>query len=83
MKKKEHLPILGIGPFLVAGMAIIAAVAIVVLYYVCKLGTLSGFSAILLCAVGIILTILFAVRCIRFTFYHTQVARQRNERISP
>ena len=57
MKKKEHLPIFGIGPFLVAGMAIIAAVAIVVFYYVCKLGTLSGFSAILLCAVGIILTI--------------------------
>ena len=30
MKKEEHLPIFGIGPFLVAGMAIIAPVAIVV-----------------------------------------------------
>jgi hypothetical protein len=30
MKKEEHLPVFGIGPFLVAGIAIIATVAIVV-----------------------------------------------------
>ena len=43
MKKKEHLPIFGIGPFLVAGMAVVAAAAIIVFYYGLKLGTLSGF----------------------------------------
>ncbi len=57
MKKEEHLPIFGIGPFLVAGMAIIAAVAIVVFYYVFSNGTLSGFTAMLMRVVGIILTI--------------------------
>ena len=55
MKERNHLPIFGIGPFLVAGMAIVAAITVVVFYYVCKIGTLSGLSAILLCTVGIIL----------------------------
>ena len=57
MNKKEHLPIFGIGPFLVIGMAIIAAVAVVLFCYVFNIGTLSGFTAILLCSVGVILTI--------------------------
>jgi len=30
MKNKEHLPIFGIGPFLVVGMAVVAAIAIAV-----------------------------------------------------
>lgn len=57
LKKKEHLPIFGIGPFLVAGMAVVASAAIVVFYYGLKLGTLSGFPTALLIAIGIILII--------------------------
>lgn len=57
MKERNHLPIFGIGPFLVAGMAIVAAIAVAVFYYVCKIGTFSGFPAILLCALGIVLMI--------------------------
>ncbi len=57
MKNKEHLPIFGIGPFLVTGMAVVTAIAIVLIYYVCKLGTLSGFTAMLLRVVGTILSI--------------------------
>jgi len=55
MKKKEHLPVFGIGPFLVAGMAIVAAAAIAVFYYWLKLGTLSGFPAVSLRVIGIAL----------------------------
>ena len=57
MKKKEHLPIFGIGPFLVAGMAVVAAAAIAVFCYGFKLGTLSGFPAALLTAIGVALII--------------------------
>ena len=57
MKKKEHLPIFGIGPFLVAGMAVVAATAIIVFYYELKLGTLSNFPATVLTAIGITLII--------------------------
>ena len=57
MKNKEHLPIFGIGPFLVVGMTVVAAAAIIVFYYELKLGTVSGFPAILLIAVGIALII--------------------------
>jgi len=57
MKKKEHLPIFGIGPFLVAGMAVVAAAAIIVFYYELKLGTLSNFPATVLTAIGITLII--------------------------
>ena len=55
MNKKEHLPLFGIGPFLVAGLAVVAAAAIAVFYYGLKLGTLSGFPAIVLIAIGIAL----------------------------
>jgi len=57
MREKEHLPIFGIGPFLVVGMAVVAAAAIVIFYYGLKLGTLSGFPAALLTAIGIALII--------------------------
>ena len=57
MKKKDHLPIFGIGPFLVAGMAVVAAVSIAVFCYGFKLGTLSGFPAALLTAIGVALII--------------------------
>ena len=55
MKQKEHLPVFGIGPFLVAGMAAVAAAAIAVFYYICKLGTFTGWPAILLICIGIAL----------------------------
>ena len=57
MKNKEHLPIFGIGPFLVVGMAVVAAIAIAVVSYVLHLGTVSGFPAALLIAIGIALII--------------------------
>ena len=57
MKKKEHLPLFGVGPFLVAGMAVVAAAAIAVFCYGFKLGTLSGFPAALLTAIGVALII--------------------------
>ena len=57
MKNKEHLPIFGIGPFLVAGMDVVAAAAVAVFYYGLKLGTLSGFPKALLIAIGIALII--------------------------
>ena len=57
MKNKEHLPIFGIGPFLVVGMAVVAAIAIAVFSYVLHLGTVSGFPAAMLIAIGIALII--------------------------
>ena len=57
MKNKEHLPIFGIGPFLVAGMALTTAIAIVLFYYIFNIGTLNSFSAMLLCAAGVVLII--------------------------
>ena len=58
MSKKEHLPIFGIGPVLVAGMAIVDTVAIVLFCYVFKFGTLSGVPAWLLRIIGIALIIM-------------------------
>ncbi|SFW27814.1 methyltransferase family protein [Ruminococcus flavefaciens] len=57
MKNKEHLPIFGIGPFLVVGMAVVAAIAIAVFSYVLHLGTVSVFPATMLIAIGIALII--------------------------
>ena len=57
MKENSHLPIFGIGPFLVAGMVIVAAATVVIFCYVCKIGTCSGLPAVLFCAVGIVVTI--------------------------
>ena len=57
MKRKEHLPVFGIGPFLVAGMAVVAAAMIIVFCYGLKLGTFNNFPAVLLRTAGIILTV--------------------------
>ena len=57
MKKQEHLPIFGIGPLLVAGLALTAAVGIVIFCYVCSIGTLSGLPALLMRIIGIVLMI--------------------------
>jgi protein-S-isoprenylcysteine O-methyltransferase Ste14 len=53
--KKEHLPIFGIGPVLVAGMALAAAAAIIVFCYLFNFGTLSGTPAWFLRIIGIAL----------------------------
>ena len=42
MEHKNHLPIFGIGPWLVAGMGLVAAVAIIFFCYVFRIGTVSG-----------------------------------------
>ena len=57
MSKKEHLPIFGIGPFLVAGLALVAAVAIVLFCYITNSGTLSGTLAWFLRIIGFALII--------------------------
>lgn len=57
MKKKEHLPIFGIGPFLVAGMALAAAIEVILFCYVFGIGTLSGLPNLLLRIIGIALII--------------------------
>ena len=57
MKEKNHLPIFGIGPFLVAGLALTAVIAIVVFCYIFRIGTLSGLSALLMRIISIILVI--------------------------
>ena len=51
---KKHLPIYGIGPFLVAGMALVSAIAVVASCYVLKIGNVSGLLAVLLRVFGII-----------------------------
>jgi protein-S-isoprenylcysteine O-methyltransferase Ste14 len=57
MSKKDHLPIFGIGPALVAGIALVNAIAIVLFCYVFNFGTLSGTSAWLLRIIGIALIV--------------------------
>ena len=57
MKEKNHLPIFGIGPFLVAGLALTAVIAIVVFCYIFRIGTLSGLPALLMHIIGMILVI--------------------------
>lgn len=57
MENREHLPIFGIGPLLVAGMAFAAALAIVLFCYVFRIGTINGLPALLLRIIGIALMI--------------------------
>ena len=57
MKERNHLPIFGIGPLLVAGLALTAAITIVGSCYIFRIGMLSGISALLMCIIGIILAI--------------------------
>lgn len=55
MNRKNHLPIFGIGPWLVAGMALVAVIAIVLFCYVFRFGTIGGIGAWLLRIAGILL----------------------------
>ena len=57
MKKKEHLPLFGIGPFLIWGMVLIDAVSIILFYYMLSVGKVNGYWALLMCIIGGILTI--------------------------
>ena len=57
MKQKEHLPIFGIGPFLVAGMALTAVISLILFCYIFRIGTLSGFAAVLFRIIGAALSI--------------------------
>lgn len=55
MEKKEHLPIFGIGPWLIVGLALTAAITIVIFCYVCRIGTVSGLPALLMQIIGVVL----------------------------
>ena len=57
MEEKNHLPVFGIGPFLVAGMALTAVIAIIIFYYVLRIGTFSGLPAFLMRIIGSALVI--------------------------
>ena len=57
MKQKAHLPVFGIGPFLVAGMAVVAAAAVAVFCYGFRQGIYGGIPAMLLIGTGIALII--------------------------
>ena len=57
MNAKEHLPIFGIGPFLVGGIGVINAAAVVLFFYVLEIGILNGMPALIMRIIGVLLMI--------------------------
>ncbi len=57
MKNQDHLPVFGIGPLLVAALALIAAAAVVVFHYILNFGTLNGLPGVLLRIFGLLFII--------------------------
>ena len=58
MKQKEHLPIFGVGPFLIGGIGAVTAVFVILFFYILGIGILSGVPSLIMRIIGVLRCIL-------------------------